>query len=159
MEALEYTIDFVKTCNLKMLYLVFGTKVCITHLNLLFSNALFTHFYDAIVIHSYDVNWSSVFLHYDRSSWTTFMLRCEITTFKLKKTTFVVYLIVLSPMWSWALPFFYVKIIQMQVRWSTRGMFICYLLFIVYWMVTNLWLIFKLDTTPNLFIIKKQLYF
>ncbi len=97
MEALEYTIDFVKTCNLKMLYLVFGTKVCITHLNLLFSNALFTHFYDAIVFHSYDVNWSSVFLHYDRSSWTTFMLRCEITTFKLKKTTFVVYLIVLSP--------------------------------------------------------------
>jgi hypothetical protein len=47
-------------------------------------------------------------------------LDVKITTFESKKTTFVVYLILLSPIWSWAFPFFYVKIIQMQVKWSTK---------------------------------------
>jgi hypothetical protein len=56
MEALKYTIDFVKTCNLEMLYLVFGNEVSLRHLKFLFSNTLFTHFYDAITFHSYDAN-------------------------------------------------------------------------------------------------------
>jgi hypothetical protein len=56
MEALKYTVDFVETCNLEMLYLVFGNEVSLRHLNFLFSNTLFTHFYDAIAFHSYDVN-------------------------------------------------------------------------------------------------------
>jgi hypothetical protein len=33
MEALKYTIDFVETYNLKMLYLVFGNEVSLRHLN------------------------------------------------------------------------------------------------------------------------------
>jgi hypothetical protein len=44
MEVLKYTINFVKKCNLKMLYLVFGNEVSFKHLKYLFSNALFTHF-------------------------------------------------------------------------------------------------------------------
>jgi hypothetical protein len=73
MEALKYTIDFVKACNFKMLYLVFGKEVNLIHLNFLFSNALFTHFYDAIAFHSYEIYtlmmsiaapW--MVLHYDR---------------------------------------------------------------------------------------------
>jgi hypothetical protein len=36
MVALNYTIDFVKTCNLEMLYLVFGNEVSLRHLNLFF---------------------------------------------------------------------------------------------------------------------------
>jgi hypothetical protein len=33
MVALNYTIDLVKTCNLKMLYLVFGNEVSLKHSN------------------------------------------------------------------------------------------------------------------------------
>jgi hypothetical protein len=32
MEALKCTMDFVKTCNLEMLYLVFGNEVSLRHL-------------------------------------------------------------------------------------------------------------------------------
>jgi hypothetical protein len=32
MRALKYTIGFVKTCNLKMLYLVFGNEISLRHL-------------------------------------------------------------------------------------------------------------------------------
>jgi hypothetical protein len=53
--SLKYIIDFVKTCNLEMLYLVFGNEVCLKHLNLIFSNALFTHFYDGIAFHFYEI--------------------------------------------------------------------------------------------------------
>jgi hypothetical protein len=49
MEALKYSIDFVKTCNLKLLYLVFENEVNLTHLNMLLSNTLFRHFYDATI--------------------------------------------------------------------------------------------------------------
>ncbi len=31
MVALKYIIDFVKTCNLEMLYLVFGNEVNLRH--------------------------------------------------------------------------------------------------------------------------------
>jgi hypothetical protein len=55
MVVLKYTINFVKTYNLEMLYLVFGNEVSLRHLNFLFSNALFTHFYDVIVYHSYEI--------------------------------------------------------------------------------------------------------
>jgi hypothetical protein len=40
METLKYTIDFVKKCNSKILYLVFGNQVSLTHLQMLFSNRL-----------------------------------------------------------------------------------------------------------------------
>jgi hypothetical protein len=53
--ALKYIIDFVKTCNLKMLYLVFGNEVSLKHLVFKFSNELFTHFYDAIAFHIYEI--------------------------------------------------------------------------------------------------------
>jgi hypothetical protein len=33
MVALKYTIDLVKKCNLKMLYLVFGNEVSLKHSN------------------------------------------------------------------------------------------------------------------------------
>ncbi len=33
MKALKYTIIFVKTCNLKMIYLVFGNELNLKHLN------------------------------------------------------------------------------------------------------------------------------
>jgi hypothetical protein len=55
MVDLKNTIDFVKTCNLKMLYLLFGNEVSLKHLNFLFSNALLTHFYDVIAFHSYEI--------------------------------------------------------------------------------------------------------
>jgi hypothetical protein len=55
MLALKYTVDFVKTYNLEMLYLVIGNEVSWRHLNFLFSNALFTHFYDATAFHSYEI--------------------------------------------------------------------------------------------------------
>jgi hypothetical protein len=55
MEALKYIIDIVKTCNLKMLYLVFGNEVNLKHVIFKFSNALFTHFCDAITFHSYEI--------------------------------------------------------------------------------------------------------
>jgi hypothetical protein len=55
MEALKYTIDFVKTCTLKLLYLVFGNEINLTHLNMLLSNTLFRHFYDAIASNINDV--------------------------------------------------------------------------------------------------------
>jgi hypothetical protein len=32
LRALKYTIDFVKTCNLKMLHLVFGNEISLRHL-------------------------------------------------------------------------------------------------------------------------------
>jgi hypothetical protein len=32
MGALKYTVGFVKTCNLEMLYLVFGNEVNLKHL-------------------------------------------------------------------------------------------------------------------------------
>jgi hypothetical protein len=32
MEALKYTINIVKTCNLEMLYWVFGNEVSLRHL-------------------------------------------------------------------------------------------------------------------------------
>jgi hypothetical protein len=38
-----------------MLYLVFGNEVSLRHLKFLFSNALFTHFCDAIAFHSYEI--------------------------------------------------------------------------------------------------------
>jgi hypothetical protein len=49
MGALKYTIDFVKTCNLEILYLVSGNEVSLKHLIFKFSNALFTHFHDALL--------------------------------------------------------------------------------------------------------------
>jgi hypothetical protein len=49
MEALKYTIDFVKACTLELLYLVFRNEVNLTHLNMLSSNTLFRHFHDVIV--------------------------------------------------------------------------------------------------------------
>jgi hypothetical protein len=55
MVALKYTIDFVKFCNLEMLYLVTENEVSLRHFLFYFSNALFTHFYDAIVFHSYKI--------------------------------------------------------------------------------------------------------
>jgi hypothetical protein len=55
MEALKYTIDFVKTCNLEMSYLVFGIEVNLRHLILFFSKALFIHFYNAIDFHYYEI--------------------------------------------------------------------------------------------------------
>ncbi len=60
MEALKYTIDFVKACNLEMSYLVFGNEVNLKHLNFLFSKALFTHFYNAIDFHSYEITFLCV---------------------------------------------------------------------------------------------------
>jgi len=33
MEVLKYTIDFVKTCNLEILYLIFGNEVSLRHLS------------------------------------------------------------------------------------------------------------------------------
>ncbi len=33
MGALKYTIGFVKTCNLELLYLVFGNEMSLKHLN------------------------------------------------------------------------------------------------------------------------------
>jgi hypothetical protein len=36
MEALKYIIDFVKKCNLRILYLVFGNEVSLTYLQMLF---------------------------------------------------------------------------------------------------------------------------
>jgi hypothetical protein len=56
MGTLKYTIDYVKTCNLELLYLVFGNELSLRHFIFKFSNALFSHFYDAIDFHSYDVN-------------------------------------------------------------------------------------------------------
>jgi len=38
-----------------MLYFIFGNEISLTHLNMLFSNVLFTHFYDAIAFHSYEI--------------------------------------------------------------------------------------------------------
>jgi len=38
-----------------MLYLVFGNEVRLTDLKVLFSNALFTHFYETIAFHSYEI--------------------------------------------------------------------------------------------------------
>jgi hypothetical protein len=37
MVTLKYTIDFVKTCNLEMLYLVTRNEISLRHLNFLFS--------------------------------------------------------------------------------------------------------------------------
>jgi len=104
MEALKYTIDFVKKCNLEMLYLVFGNEVSLRHLIFLFSNTLFIHFYDAIIFHSYEIYILMVSIE---APWFCIMigrilelfscLDVKITTFEFEKTTFVVYLIVLSP--------------------------------------------------------------
>jgi hypothetical protein len=64
----------VKTCNLEMSYLVFGNEVNLRHLNFLFSNTLFTHFYNAIAFHSYEIYIlmmsieASWFVYYDRRS-------------------------------------------------------------------------------------------
>jgi hypothetical protein len=55
MVALKYTIDFVKTCKLEMLHLVFGNEVSLRDLKFWFSNTLFTNFYDAIAFHSYEL--------------------------------------------------------------------------------------------------------
>jgi hypothetical protein len=55
MVALKNTIDFGKTCNLKMLYLFFGNEVSLKDLDFLFSNALLTHFYDVIAFHSSEI--------------------------------------------------------------------------------------------------------
>jgi ABC-type multidrug transport system permease subunit len=104
MEALKYIIDFVKTCNLKMLYLVFGNEVNLRHLNFLISDALFTHFYDAIAFHSYEIY---ILMMLIEVPWFCIMiggvlelfscLNVKIITFELEKITFVVYLIVFSP--------------------------------------------------------------
>jgi hypothetical protein len=43
MEALKYTIDFVQTCNLEMLYLVFGNEVSLRHfIFLVFKHIIYT---------------------------------------------------------------------------------------------------------------------
>jgi len=101
MEALKYIVDFVKTCNLEMLYLICGNEVSLRHFNFLFSNALFTHFYDAIAFHSYEIY---ILMMLIEAPWFCIMiggvlelflcLNVKITTFELEKITFVVYLIV-----------------------------------------------------------------
>jgi hypothetical protein len=87
-----------------MLYLVFGNEVNSRHLNFLFSNTLFTHFHGAIAFHSYEIY---IFMMSIEGPWFCIMiggvlelfscLDVKITTFELKKITFVVYLIVFSP--------------------------------------------------------------
>ncbi len=82
--------------------MVFGNEVSFQHLKSLFSNALFTHFYDAIFFHSYEIY---IFMMLIEAPWFYIMigvlelfsyLDVKIITFELEKTTFVVYLIVLS---------------------------------------------------------------
>jgi hypothetical protein len=99
MGALKYTIDFLKTCNLEMLYLVFGNEISLKHLILKFSNGLFTHFYDAIAFHFYEIY---IFMMSIEASWFCIIigvlelflcLYVKITTFMF---TFVVYLIMFS---------------------------------------------------------------
>jgi hypothetical protein len=104
MATLKYTIGFVKTCNLEMLYLVFGNEISLRHLNFHFFNTSFTHFYDAMFFHSYEIY---ILMMLIKALWFCIMiggvlelfssLNVKITTFELEKTTFVVYLIVLSP--------------------------------------------------------------
>jgi hypothetical protein len=53
--SLKYSINFVKTCDLELLYLVFGNEVNLTHSNMLLSNTLFRHFYDATIGNINDV--------------------------------------------------------------------------------------------------------
>jgi hypothetical protein len=105
MGALKYTIGFVKTCDLNLLYLVFENEISLRHLNFLFSNTLFTHSYDAIAFHSYEIY---IFMMSIEVPWFCIMiggvlqlfscLNVKITTFELEKINFVVYLIVLHPM-------------------------------------------------------------
>jgi hypothetical protein len=94
----------MKTCNLKMLYLVFGNEVSLKLFYFLFSNALFTHFYDAIAFHSYEIY---ILMMSIEVAWFCIViggvlelvfscLDVKITTFELEKITFVVYLIVFS---------------------------------------------------------------
>jgi hypothetical protein len=87
-----------------MLYLVFGNEVSLRHLNFLFSNALFTHFSDVIGFCCYEIH---ILMMSIEAPWFCIMigrifelfscLDVKITTFELKKITFVVYLIVFSP--------------------------------------------------------------
>jgi len=97
MGALKYIIDFVKTCNLKILYLVFGNDVSLRLLNFKFSNALFPHFYDVIDSHYYQIY---ILMMSIEAPWFCIMiggvlelfscLNVKITTFQLEKITFVV---------------------------------------------------------------------
>jgi hypothetical protein len=107
MGALKYTICFVKGSNLEMLYLVFGNEVNLRHLNFKFSNTLFTHFYNVIAFHSYEIyilmmsiEVPSFCIVIGRILELFSCLNVKIITFELEKTTFVVYLIVLSLVWN-----------------------------------------------------------
>jgi hypothetical protein len=55
----------VKTYNLWMLYLVFGNEVRLTYLKVLFSNKLFTNFYETIafILMKFTFLWCQLKLH------------------------------------------------------------------------------------------------
>jgi hypothetical protein len=114
MGALKYTIGFVKTCNLEMLCLIFGERAATTTLLtcskrsptwykrrkfktfnfFIFKSIIYTllwcnYFSFLWNLHSYDVNWSSIILHYDRrSSWVFFMIKCENEYFRIRENYF-----------------------------------------------------------------------
>jgi len=94
MKTLKYTIIFVKTCNLKMIYLVFGNELNLKHLNLNFQCIIYTLLWRNCFsllwhLHSYDVNWGSMVLHYNRkSSSIIFMLKCENHYFWIREDYF-----------------------------------------------------------------------
>jgi hypothetical protein len=81
--------------------LVFENEVSLTHLNFLFSNPLFTHFYDEIDFYSCEIY---ILMMSIEAPWFCIMIGVlelfpcldeKIITFKLEKIIFVVYLIVL----------------------------------------------------------------
>jgi hypothetical protein len=58
MGALNYTIGFVKTCNLKMLYLVFGNEMSLRHLIFYFQ----THYLHTFMMQLLSILMKSTFL-------------------------------------------------------------------------------------------------
>jgi hypothetical protein len=96
MWALKYTITFVKTCNLKMLYLFFGNEV---RLDISIFN------FQLHYLHTFMMQLFFILMMSTEASWFCIMigvlelflcLNMKITTFKLENTTIVVSLIVLS---------------------------------------------------------------
>ncbi len=83
--------------------MVFGNEISLKHFKNLFSNALLTHFYDAIVFHSYEIY---ILMMLIEVPWFCTMVRgifelfsclnVKIITFELEKTNFVVNLNMLS---------------------------------------------------------------
>jgi len=79
--------------------LVFGNEVSLRHLiffifNYIIYTLLWCNFFSFLWnLHSYDVNWDFMVLHYDRTSfWAIFILRCENQYFWIRKDYFCVLL-------------------------------------------------------------------